>query len=191
MIFENSFTVAASPGETWKIILNVPEIAPCLPGANLTEQVDDNTYKGNVAIKLGPVALTFNGTAQIIERDEAGHSLVVLAKGSDSKGRGAAKATARFKLVPDQQGTKVQVHTDLTLTGSVAQYGRGAGLIQGVAAELIAQFERRLNERIGKSAAVAGAAAAPAEVSPAAATNSIGLGLLWRILVSSIRNLFR
>jgi len=189
MIFENSFTVAASPEEAWKIILNVPEIAPCLPGANLTEQVDDKTYKGNVAIKLGPVALTFNGTAQITERDDAEHSLVVLAKGSDSKGRGAARAVARFRLVPDPQGTKVQVNTDLSLTGSVAQYGRGAGLIQGVAAGLIEQFEQRLNQRLGKSS-VAGAAAV-SEVPRANTANSIGLGLLWRILVSSIRNLFR
>lgn len=189
MIFENDFVVAASPEEAWLIILNVPEIAPCLPGANLTEQVDENTYKGNVAIKLGPVALTFNGTAQITERDDAGRSLVVLAKGSDSKGRGAARALARFRLVPDPHGTRVHVNTDLSLTGSVAQYGRGAGLIQGVAAGLIEQFERRLNERLGKSS-VAGATAVT-EASLANADNSIGLGLLWRILVNSIRNVFR
>jgi carbon monoxide dehydrogenase subunit G len=189
MIFENSFTVAASPEEAWKIILNVPEIAPCLPGANLTEQVDENTYKGNVAIKLGPVALTFNGTAQITERDDAGHLLVVLAKGSDSKGRGAARAVARFRLLPDPRGTKVQVDTDLSLTGSVAQYGRGAGLIQGVAAGLIEQFEQRLNQRLGKTNVAP--AAVVSEMPQANKANSIGLGLLWRILVSSIRNLFR
>jgi uncharacterized protein len=189
MIFENSFTVAASPEEAWEIILNVPEIAPCLPGANLTEQIDNDTYKGNVAIKLGPVALTFNGTAQITERDDVEHSVVVLAKGSDSKGRGAARAVARFRLVPGPQGTKVQVNTDLSLTGSVAQYGRGAGLIQGVAAGLIEQFERRLNERLGNSSVrQAGAACEVSQVHPA---NSIGLGLLWRIFVSSIRNVFR
>lgn len=189
MIFENSFTIAASPEEAWKIILNVPEIAPCLPGANLTEKVDEKTYKGNVAIKLGPVALTFNGTAQITERDDAEHSVVVLAKGSDSKGRGAARAVVRFRLVPGPQGTKVQVNTDLSLTGSVAQYGRGAGLIQSVATGLIEQFEHRLDKRLGKSAVAE--ATVTSEVSLPNTANSIGLGLLWRILLSSIRNVFR
>jgi carbon monoxide dehydrogenase subunit G len=189
MIFANSFTVAASPEEAWKIILDVPEIAPCLPGANLTEQVDANTYKGNVAIKLGPVALVFNGTAEITERKEVEHSLVVLAKGSDSKGRGAAKAVARFKLLPDPRGTKVHVDTDLSLTGSVAQYGRGAGLIQGVAAAMIEQFEHRLNARLGQGSAAQVVAATG--VLETAAVNSIGPGLLWRVVVNSIRNVFR
>jgi uncharacterized protein len=190
MIFENSFGVAATPDAAWKIILNVPEIAPCLPGANLTEQVDENTYKGNVSVKLGPVALTFNGTAQIIQRDDAEHTATVRAHGSDSKGRGAAKAEARFKLLPDPRGTKVQVVTDLTLTGSVAQYGRGAGLIQSVAAGLIEQFELRLNDRLGKVAETDGSPVAD-ETTKSNPPNSIGLKTLWRILVASVRNVFR
>jgi carbon monoxide dehydrogenase subunit G len=190
VIFENSFTVAAPLDEAWKLILNVPEIAPCLPGANLTEQVDADTYKGNVAIKLGPVALTFNGTAQIIQRDDAGHTATVRANGSDSKGRGAAKAETRFQLLPEARGTNVQIVTDLTLTGSVAQYGRGGGLIQTVAAGLIDQFEQRLNERLGKTSASGGVSSTP-DIVQANAPNSIGLGLLWRILVSRIRNVFR
>jgi uncharacterized protein len=190
MIFENSFVVAAAPDAAWKIILNVPEIAPCLPGANLTEQVDENTYKGNVSVKLGPVALTFNGTAQIVQRDDVEHTATVRANGSDAKGRGSAKAEARFKLLPDSRGTKVQVVTDLTLTGSVAQYGRGASLIQTVAAGLIEQFEQRLNDRLGKVAeSTAGPVAAEnVESNP---SNSIGLAMLWRILLASIKNLFR
>jgi uncharacterized protein len=187
MIFENSFAVAASPDEAWKIILNVPEIAPCLPGANLTEQVDDSTYKGNVAVKLGPVALVFSGTAQIIQRDDAEHTATVRANGSDSKGRGAAKAEARFTLVPDAQGTRVNVVTDLVLTGSVAQYGRGAGLIQSVAAGLIAQFERQLNERLGRPADSVQAAGLSGDNAP----NAIGAGMLGKILVGSIKNVFR
>jgi uncharacterized protein len=190
MIFENSFVVAAAPDAAWKIILNVPEIAPCLPGANLTEQVDENTYKGNVSVKLGPVALTFNGTAQIIQRDDAEHMATVRANGSDSKGRGAAKAEARFKLLPDPRGTKVQVVTDLTLTGSVAQYGRGAGLIQSVAAGLIEQFEQRLNDRLGKVAETDGSPVAGG-TTKSNPPNSIGLKTLWRILVASVRNVFR
>ncbi|HVX74606.1 MAG TPA: SRPBCC family protein [Bradyrhizobium sp.] len=190
MIFENSFVVAAAPDDAWKIILNVPEIAPCLPGANLTEQVDDNTYKGNVSVKLGPVALTFNGTAQIVQRDDAEHTAAVRANGSDLKGRGAAKAEARFKLLPDPRGSKVQVVTDLTLTGSVAQYGRGAGLIQSVASGLIEQFEQRLNERLGKVVTSDGNPAAGEAATPAP-PNTIGLKMLWRILVASVKNMFR
>lgn len=190
MIFENSFVVAAAPDAAWKIILDVPEIAPCLPGASLTEQVDDNTYKGNVSVKLGPVALAFNGTAQIAQRDDVEHTATVRANGSDSKGRGAAKAEARFKLVPDPLGTKVQVVTDLTLTGSVAQYGRGAGLIQSVAAGLIEQFEQRLNDQLGKVEEVESGrrAGEPTKPNP---PNAIGLKTLWRILVASVRNIFR
>jgi uncharacterized protein len=190
MIFENSFVVAAAPDAAWKIILNVPEIAPCLPGANLTEQVDENTYKGNVSVKLGPVALTFNGTAQIVQRDDVEHTATVRASGSDSKGRGAAKAETRFKLLPDSRGTMVQVVTDLTLTGSVAQYGRGAGLIQSVATGLIEQFEQRLNDRLDKIAEVDGSLAA-GEAKGANPPNSIGLKMVWRILVASVKNMFR
>jgi carbon monoxide dehydrogenase subunit G len=190
MIFENSFVVAVTPDAAWKIILNVPEIAPCLPGANLTEQIDDNTYKGNVSVKLGPVALTFNGTAQIVQRDDVEHTATVRANGSDAKGRGAAKAEARFKLLPDPRGTKVQVVTDLTLTGSVAQYGRGVGLIQSVAAGLIEQFEQRLNDRLGKVAET-GKASAVSRSTETNPPNAIGLKMFWRILVASVKNIFR
>lgn len=190
MIFENSFVVGAAPDAAWKIILNVPEIAPCLPGANLTEQVDDNTYKGNVSVKLGPVALAFNGTAQIVQRDDVEHTATVRANGSDAKGRGAAKAEARFKLVPDPLGTKVRVVTDLTLTGSVAQYGRGAGLIQSVAAGLIEQFEQRLNDRLGKVEEVESDPTTD-ELTKFHSANAIGPKMLCRILFASVKNIFR
>ena len=197
MIFENSFVVAASPDAAWKIILDVPAIAPCLPGATLTEQVDDSTFKGNVSVKLGPVALTFRGTAAISDRDETQRTAVVRANGSDSKGRGQAKAETRFKLVPDPKGTRVEIVTDLSLTGAVAQYGRGATLIQGVAGALIAQFEARLNARLAESASpdnpnvAASAGSGVATPSPGPApSNAIGIGLLWQLLLRGVRNAF-
>lgn len=189
MKFENSFTIAAPPEEAWKIVLDVASIAPCLPGATLTDQVDADTYKGQVSVKLGPVALSFKGTAQIVERDQAKGLVHVCANGADSKGRGNAKADSYFTLAPSAQGTRVSVVTDLSLAGSVAQYGRGAGLIQEVAAGMIEQFERNLNARFAGAAAGADAEAS-VQPNAAAPSNSIGFGLLWRIFKRLVRRAF-
>jgi carbon monoxide dehydrogenase subunit G len=201
VIFENSFTVAAGPDEAWKIILNVPEIAPLLPGATLTEQIDERTFLGNVAVKLGPMALSFKGKGEIIQRDDAARTATVRASGSDAKGRGQAKAEARFQLEPDGAGTRVRITTDLALTGAIAQFARGATLVQGVAAELIKEFEQRLNSRLAEAGASSRAAAAgepsapPASGAPAIgsappAQNAIGAAFLWRLIVGAVRNLF-
>lgn len=178
--------------EAWRTILDVPGISPCFPGADLTEQVDKDTYKGNVSLKLGPVALKFNGVAKIMERDAERHVLVVDASGADAKGRGSAKAIARFVLVPENEDTRINVSTELSLTGSVAQYARGTALIQSVSAALISEFESRLNRRFDKHEPPVDRASGEAQGSHVAATsNAIGLSLLWRIFVSAVRNMFR
>src|SRR5262249_15335889 len=102
--------------------MDIRRIAPCMPGAELTEVVDDKTYKGKVGVRLGPVALAFAGLVTFEEIDQANRRARVKAQGTDSKGRGGASATVSFQLEPSATGSKVLVHTDLSLSGAVAQY---------------------------------------------------------------------
>jgi uncharacterized protein len=146
----NEFIVPLDPSETWKILLDIKRIMPCVPGAELLEVLDDQTYKGKVSIKLGPVSLAFVGTAKFEELDEAAKRAKVLAKGSDAKGRGGANSVVQFRLEPVEDGTRVIVETTVNLSGSVAQYGRGTGVIQGVASQLTAQFAQNLKAMVAR-----------------------------------------
>src|SRR5271156_4067083 len=119
MEFDNSFEVPLPPAQTWALLMDIPRIAPCMPGAELTEIVDAQNYKGKIAVRLGPVALAF-------------------------KGRGGSDATATFRIEPSGDGAKVLIHTELMLSGAVAQYGRGVGMIQATAAQIIGQFANNL-----------------------------------------------
>jgi carbon monoxide dehydrogenase subunit G len=170
MEFDNSFEVPLPVDAAWKLLMDIRRIAPCLPGAELTEVVDDHTYKGKVGVRLGPVSLAFAGTVRFEEIDDANRRAKIAAQGSDAKGRGAANATATFHLEPVAGGAKVLVHTNLTLSGAVAQYGRGVGIIQITAAQIITQFANNLKAQLGP-AAVPTAATPPvaAETEAAAA----------------------
>lgn len=161
MEIRNNFEVPLAPAEAWKVLMNIPAIVPCMPGAELVEMVDDRTFKGKVSVKLGPVALTFNGTAQFEQIDETGHTVRAKAQGSDTKGRGGANAAVTFGLTPAGEGTRVDVVTDVALSGSVAQYGRGTGIIQGVATQLINQFAGNLRKMIQQNSDDVSAVAAP------------------------------
>lgn len=166
MEFDNSFEVPLPPGDAWKVLMDIRRIAPCMPGAELTEVVDERTYKGKIGVRLGPVALTFAGTVKFEEIDPANHTARVAAQGSDAKGRGAANAIALFRLEPAGTGTKVLVHTNLALSGSVAQYGRGVGIIQLTAAQIITQFANNLKAQLAKDDATRTAAPAPVGAPP-------------------------
>jgi carbon monoxide dehydrogenase subunit G len=148
MEFDNAFEVPLPPEQAWPVLMNVQGIAPCMPGAQLTEVVDDKTYKGQIGVRLGPVALTFAGTVIFEEIDNANYSAKVKAQGNDAKGRGAAQAASTFRLEPTATGSKVLVHTDLTLSGAVAQYGRGVGMIQATATALMNQFANNLKKQL-------------------------------------------
>jgi uncharacterized protein len=162
MEFDNSFEVPLPPAEAWKVLLDIRGIAPCMPGAELSEVVSENTYKGKINVRLGPVALTFAGIVKLDEIDETGHTARVSAQGTDAKGRGGANATSVFRLEPAGAGSKVLVHTNLNLSGAVAQYGRGVGIIQATAAQLMNQFAKCLREKLAPAQAAPSAAAAPA-----------------------------
>jgi carbon monoxide dehydrogenase subunit G len=164
---ENSFTVPAAPDEAWKVLLDVERVAPCMPGATLTGH-DGDSFEGTVKVKVGPIAVQYKGTAEFAERDDAQHTVKINAKGRETRGSGTANATISCKLTPEGSGTKVDVVTDLAITGKPAQFGRG--VIGEVAGKVITQFADALAEEISSGsptpAAEPVAAAAPA---PAAA----------------------
>src|SRR5580704_8074732 len=155
--FDNSFEVPLRPAEAWPLLMDIRRIAPCMPGAEVTEVIDDKTYKGRIAVRLGPVSLAFAGVIRFEELDGVNYTARVKAQGSDAKGRGAANAAASFRLEPagsgsagsGTAGTRVLVHTDLALSGAVAQYGRGVGIIQATAASIMTQFAANLKAQIG------------------------------------------
>src|SRR5262245_45031341 len=116
MEFDNSFEVPLPPAEAWKILLDIRRIAPCMPGAQLTEVVDDDTYRGRIGVRLGPVALTFAGVVELGEINEQDRTARVSAQGTDAKGRGGAHAVSLFRLEPTDGGSRVLVHTNLVLS---------------------------------------------------------------------------
>jgi carbon monoxide dehydrogenase subunit G len=162
MEFDNSFDVPLSPADAWAVLMDIRRIAPCMPGAELTEVVDAQNFRGKIAVRLGPVALAFAGRVQFENIDEKNHSARVKAQGNDDKGRGAANATATFRIEPAEMGSRVFIHTDLTLSGAVAQYGRGVGMIQATASQIINQFAGNLRAQLERPPV----AAAPTVASP-------------------------
>jgi uncharacterized protein len=194
MQISNAFEVPLPPQQAWAFLLDIRRIAPCMPGAELTEVVDESTYKGKVSVRLGPVALTFSGTAKFEETDHEQHRARVKAQGSDLKGRGGASAIVQFRLEPIADGTKVLIDTDLNLSGAVAQYGRASGMIQNVASQIIGQFATALRAEIAQSQATPAAAAAaqPATASTGPAAKPIGgFSMLMRAIWASLRQMLR
>lgn len=151
MQFENRFDVPLPPAEAWKVLLDVPRIAPCLPGAELTETLGPDKYKGRAGVKIGPVHLFFAGEAEIVEKDEVARKAKIKGKGADTKGRGNANATVDFTLTDHDGGTRVNVTTDLNLTGMVAQYGRASGLMKEIAGAIMGQFAENLRREIERT----------------------------------------
>ena len=163
---ENRFTVPASVDTAWAVLLDVPRIAPCMPGAALTE-VDGDRFTGTVKVKLGPINLTYGGTATIVSRDDAAHVAVIEGKGKETRGTGTAKAVITCRLVGRGDETDVAVDTDLQITGKPAQFGRG--VLADVSGKLVDQFAACLAEEI-RADATAGRSTA------AAATSAAGAG---------------
>ena len=163
MKLEHGFTVAVPVQQAWDVLLDVPTVAPCMPGASLTSYEGDE-FTGTVKVKLGPINLTYQGKGRIVERAEADRRAVIEASGKESRGAGTAKATVTAVLRPDgDSGTRVDVTTDLNITGRPAQFGRG--MMVDVGNKLIGQFADCLS---GKLAAGEVTAGPPAAESPAA-----------------------
>lgn len=181
MELENSFEVAVPPDRAWDFMLDVERVAPCMPGAELTEIVDDRTWKGKVTVKLGPVSLSYAGTVVMQERDDQARRVVLKADGTETRGKGTASALVTSTMEPTPEGTRVTIHTDLTLAGAVAQYGRG--MIGDVSQRLTDQFAECLAAQL---TAPEGEAPPPPEARPVA---GIRLGV-WAVL-RAVARLFR
>src|SRR3989442_8428089 len=162
MQIQSEFIVQAPIEQVWNYLLDVERVAPCLPGAELTEVVDERTWKGKTNIKVGPVAMSFAGTVVMQERDDAAHKVVLKAQGMEQRGKGAASALATSRLETVEGGTKVVLDTDLTITGAVAQYGRG--MISDISQRLTREFARCLEANIRAEASSVPAAPAAAPV---------------------------
>ena len=146
MLIKNDFEVAQPVEKVWEFFGDIPQVATCLPGAELTEDLGGEKYKGQVAVRMGPVRLQFAGTAEIAERDEAAKRLVLNAAGAEAKGRGQASMVVTATLVRSGRGTKVNVSQDLQLSGAAAQYGRG--MISDVTSVLMRDFAATMQDRI-------------------------------------------
>jgi carbon monoxide dehydrogenase subunit G len=173
VLIENEFTASAPVDELWAFLLDVQRIAPCMPGAELTEVVDDRNWKGRMTMKFGPVGMAFAGTVTMQERDDAAHRVVLSAKGTEQKGKGAASASVTSWLEPRDDGSSlVKMQADISLTGAVAQLSRG--LLPEVSKKLTQQFADCLEQTLAASqhptasAPDASAAAAPDGTSAAA-----------------------
>jgi carbon monoxide dehydrogenase subunit G len=208
---ENEFTIPAPPERLWSHLLDVERIAPCMPGAELTEAVDERNWKGKVNMKLGPVSLSFAGTVTMQERDDEARRVQLVAKGMEQKGKGAANASVTSWLEPGGSETTVKMIADIQLTGSVAQLSRG--LLPEVSRKLTAQFADCLRDTMlaESEPATAPTGAAPTETAPAEAGPPpaerpaarpapvaakpiggirLGLSALWAALVNLFSRLF-
>src|SRR5580700_4026935 len=144
---DNSFTVPVPPEQAWDVLLDVERIAPCMPGATVTS-VEGDEIAGQVKVKLGPLSLSYKGTAKFIEKDPASHTIAIEATGKETRGAGTASATVHASLKPDdaEGQTTVSIHTSLNVTGRPAQFGRS--LLPEVSGRLIDQFAAKLRALI-------------------------------------------
>jgi hypothetical protein len=198
MEIENEFDVPSPVDHVWAYLLDVERVAPCMPGAELTEVVDDHTWKGKVNMKLGPVSLAFAGTVTMQERDDQSKRIVLAAKGMEQRGKGAANASVTSWLEQGDGVTNVKMRADIHLTGTVAQLSRG--LLPEVSRKLTQQFADCLLQSMGaaevratESADVAASVAAPVEASTRTKPIGgirLGLAAIWASIKGFFRRLF-
>jgi carbon monoxide dehydrogenase subunit G len=178
MDLTHSFTVPLPVDEAWEHFNDIASVAECFPGAQVTS-VDGDTFQGSCKVKLGPIALVYNGSGTFVEKDAAAHRFVVDAKGKDRRGNGTAGAHVTLAMSEVDEGTTIEVVTDLAITGKPAQFGRG--VMQDVSDKLLGQFvaclEQRFTEQPEVEAAPSGTAAAPAEAPAAAAPTQEPVGV--------------
>ncbi|MDP9430439.1 MAG: SRPBCC family protein [Actinomycetota bacterium] len=181
MQLENSFTVPVPIDEAWRVLLDIERIAPCMPGAAL-DSVTGDDFTGRVKVKLGPINLTYQGKASFIEKDEAAHRAVIDGRGKDQRGNGTAAAVITAHLKAEGDTTRVDVLTDLNITGRPAQFGRG--VMTDVGNKLLGQFADKLAAQLG--AGDAGAAAAPATTAtPAKKAAAAAAGVAEEVAASA------
>ena len=171
MEMDHSFTVPVPPDQAWDVLLDVERIAPCMPGATVDE-VDGDVVNGRIKVKVGPVSLTYKGTAKFTERDSEAHVVVLEASGKETRGAGTASANVRASMVPDASGsgTEVTMHTTMNVTGRPAQFGRG--VMVEVGGKLVEQFAQNLSKLIAGGSDGSGSAGAGSDDSGSAGAGS-------------------
>jgi uncharacterized protein len=167
MKLEQSFEVKAPIDEVWSVLIDLERVAPCLPGAAITERDDEGTYHGTFQVKLGPTTAAYRGQIKIEDADEATHTATLKANGSDKRGQGGANATIVNKLFETEDGTRVEAVTDFTITGRLARFGRG-GMIEDISNRLMREFAQCLQAGLTGDGGGATAETAAAESTPTA-----------------------
>jgi carbon monoxide dehydrogenase subunit G len=208
MKLEHKFSVEAPLERVWTKLIDVEQVAPCLPGAEITEVDADGTYSGTFSVRLGPTTAAYRGKLAMDQVDEGAHRVAMQASGQDKRGQGSAKAAIVSRLSEQDGVTTVEVETDFTITGKLARFGRG-GMIEDVSNRLLRDFSECLQKSIeGAESAAEGASAppggAPAPGAPASAPPPAGapasrpaakpvggFSLLMRVLWDRLRRLFR
>jgi carbon monoxide dehydrogenase subunit G len=196
MKLEHSFQVAAPLDRVWGALIDVERVAPCLPGAEVTEAGDDGTYRGTFSVRLGPTTAAYRGELAMEEVDEDAHRAVMRATGQDKRGQGSAKATIVSTMREEEGATTVDVETDFTITGRLARFGRG-GMIQDVSNRLLRDFSDCLQKTIETAEAAAsepgGGEGLPGQaVQPEPQAKPVGgFSLFFRALLDRIRRAFR
>lgn len=187
MKLEQTFTVQAAVETVWEALIDVERVAPCLPGAEVTENVGDGSYKGAFTVKLGPTTAAYTGALKMESLDETARVATMSARGTDKRGQGGANATIVSSVGenPDGEGTKVDVVTDFSITGKLARFGRG-GMVQDVANRLLREFAANLEAEVQAGTPVAETAAPGAvgeggapRAAPASASASGAPGSAW------------
>jgi uncharacterized protein len=163
MKLEQTFDVQAPLAQVWEALNDLERVAPCLPGAAITGHDDEGTYRGTFTVKLGPMTAAYNGTIRIEDVDEAAHRATLKARGTDKRGQGGASATIVNTLSEQDGGTRVEAVTDFTITGRLAQFGRG-GMMQDVSNRLLRDFATCLSTRLAEGGAPAAEVPSGAEV---------------------------
>ena len=183
MRIESSFEVPADRSTAWALLMDVPRVVPCMPGAELVEKIDDSNWKANMSVKMGPIALTFATDVRRVEADEQAGRVVLSAKAREVRGRGSAQATIESTVAAAEGGTSIGVVTDLTMSGAVARYGRG--IVQDVTEQFVTQFAEGLRSELE------GPSEAEREDGGRQAKPVSGIGILLRAVWSSITHPFR
>ncbi len=188
MLIENSFEVPAPIDRVWSYLLDVEKVVPCMPGAELTEAIDGNNWKGKVTVKLGPVSLSFAGKVTIEERDETTHRAVIQGSGMEQRGKGAASATITSTMEQTGDVTLVKIVQDLKISGQAAQFSRG--MMQDVSNKLTQQFADCLKANIQAEQQARPGEAAPVVTTKPVSGVRLGLGALGRAIARFFSRLF-
>jgi uncharacterized protein len=190
MKLTNEVHIERDPGEVFDTLLDVERVATCMPGSRLVGRVGDDTYEGEVKVKIGPLGVAYTGTVRFLEIDRAGRTAVLKASGREQHGQGNADAHVTARVLPDGNGSKVTIETDLMIRGKVAQFGRG--VIGEVSQRLIGQFAGNIEQLLTSNGSTPvggtapGPSSTPTAAPPAAAAELDGLGLVLMPLLKRV-----